>query len=1033
MRVKLTKTLLLSSFFFLLILGLKAQNEESHVKYSKGTYLGKSSPLSSWKFKEKKYADVAEKKAAWKKDIKGIPNFGDRGNAVRSHADHILPKNGDPLVKAQTQFSKQKSVADEITILQDYDAIDFDEAQIWPPDCNGDIGLNYYVEGTNGGGGSVIHIYDKNTGELVESATTTPLWAELGTDPVGDIYVYFDRFENRWVIAEITFSSILMAVSESDDPLGSYNAYEFFTQGLPDYPKFGNWDDAYYITTNEFNGFNPIYALDKEDLLTGANDVDIIIFDPIPKWGNGSIETNTPINFEGTILPNENTPFAAFRMYDDEWPGGGQDRLEYYQFTPDFDDPDNSTFDGPFDINLAPFESNLCGYGLFDCLEQPDGSLVSAIHTVIMNKIQYRNFGDYESILLNFSVDVTGSDVAGVRWVELRKESDSSWNLYQEGTMNLEDGVSRFMGTITQDSKGNILLAYSTVSPDQFLGVALTGRRVSDDLGVMSFQETTLIDGQSNNPVARWGDYFSITLDPQNDVTFWLTSEYMPEDTDWATRVTAMSIRRDSIDAQVSAILTPKSGAGLTSAEEVSIRITNPGYKAIENVPYGFMFEGDVIETGVVEEVLEPLESVERTFNTTVDMSALGTYSLKAYTYMEDDENIDNDTIRSFVKNIANIDIETSLAMNPTFSCSEEQDFSAIYTNVGFDTIVSFDAQLYIDDVLTSTIPWEGTLLPNESTTVLFESVMTPTGVSTIRFSLTNPNGGEDQIADNNDAEFEYDKLADGINANLSFQSDGFPTETSWEIVDANGMVIYEGGGYSGINASEDIDLCFEEACYEFRLFDSFGDGWGGSQTAFLELTQDDGIKALVLDNTSFGDLWTQEFCLPVSCDLDVEVEYEDATGPNVDDAAIFINFPAGNEQTMYSIDGGVTFQSSPLFTNLVQGDYDIVVMDSFGCTYEDTINVIVGQKDLESSYSFTINPNPSFGMIRLELEGYDGPNELRATIINMQGQKVSSHQISKYSNGYRSTIFIPNLPNGQYYVSIEDDTFRELKAFIKQ
>lgn len=1016
-----------------MLAGLQGQNNESHISHTKGKYLGKSSALSTWKFKQDKYSASSAKKAAWKKDIKGIPNFGNRGNAVRSFEDHILPKNGDPLVKAQTQYSKQKSLVDEITILQDYDAIDFNEAQIWPPDCNGDIGLNYYMEGTNGGGGSIIHIYDKITGELVESTTTTPLWSELGTSPVGDVYIYYDRFENRWIIAEITFGSILMAVSESDDPLGAYNAYEFFTQGLPDYPKFGNWDDAYYITTNEFNGFNPVYALDKDDLLTGATDVDIITFDPIPKWENGSIETNTPINFEGTIMPNENTPFAAFRMYDDEWPGGGQDRLEYYQFTPDFDDPDNSTFDGPFDINLAPFESNLCGYGLFDCLEQPNGALISAIHTVIMNKIQYRNFGDYESILLNFSVDVTGSDVAGVRWVELRKEADAAWYLYQEGTMNLEDGLSRFMGTITQDSKGNILLAYSTVSPDDFLGVSLTGRRVSDDLGVMTFAETVLIDGEANNPVARWGDYFSITVDPQNDATFWLTSEYMPSDSDWATRVTAMSIRRDSVDAQVSTILNPKSGAGLTAAEEVTIRVTNPGYKAIENVPYGFIFEGAVIETGVIEEVIEPLASVERTFTTAIDMSALGTYSLKAYTYLENDENIANDTIRSFVKNIANLDLQTNLLMNPTFSCSDEQDFMASYTNVGFDTIVSFDAQLYVDDVITSTIPWTGSLLPNESTTVLFENIPTPTGVSTIRFSSANPNGGMDEITDNNDAEFEYEKLANGINANLSFASDGFPSETSWEIVDINGTVIYEGGGYTGFNATENIDLCFEEACYEFRLFDSFGDGWGGSQTAFLELTQDDGVKAVVLDNTSFGDLWTQEFCLPISCDLDVEVEYEDATALNVDDAAIYINFPAGNEATMYSIDGGVTFQSSPLFTNLVQGDYDIVVLDAFGCTYEESLSVIVGNKEITDAYVFTINPNPSFGMIRVHLEGYDGPQQLRATIINMQGQKVGSHQINKFSDGYKSTIFIPNLPNGQYYLSIEDDTFRDLKAFIKQ
>lgn len=1039
MLMKLNKNLkivfLLS--FLCHVIAVGAQDSNPKIIHSKGKLLGKSAPLVTWKYESEKFAESMSKKLEWKKSIKEIPNFPNAGTAKRDFSDFILPKNGDPLAKIQSKLAGNKSLLDEIDIIKDFDGIDFSEGGIWPPDCNGDIGLNYYMMGTNGSGGSILHIYDKITGELIESTTTNALWANLNTSPVGDIIVFYDRLENRWVISEITFNSILIAVSETSDPLGSYNAYEFIQNGLPDYPKFGNWPDAYYATTNEFEGSNPIYAFDKQDLINGEATIDVIKFEIIPKWNNGSIETNTPLDFSGTMLPNAGTNFMAVRIYDDEWGVSGSDRIEFYEFTPNFDDPSASIFSGPMDFETAPFESSVCGYGLFDCLEQPNGSLVSAIHTIVMNKVQYRNFSNYESILLNFTVDVNGNDRAGVRWIEMRKSLGGEWELYQEGTLTNADNISRFMGTLTQDSKGNILLGYAMVSPDKFLSVGLTGRRANDPLGMMSFAETVLVEGKKNNPVSRWGDYFSITVDPQNDESFWLTSEYMPQtaNLDWSTRLTEMKIRRDSIDATVSLLIEPVSADDLTSAEQVTIQITNPGFLAIENVPYGFIFEGNIIETGIVEEVIEPLQSVQRTFTNTIDLGTIGVYNLKAYTFLEGDENVNNDTLRAFISKKAMLDVATSAnsGNNPSFSCSDLTDFQAIYKNEGTQEIISFDAELYINDILTVTVPYDGSLLTNESVKIDFIGVSLPVGNSTIKFSVSNPNGEIDEVAENNDDEIEFSKLEDGIQVNLSFMSDGFPFETSWEIVDVNDQVVYSGNGYNGYVAEENIDLCFDEACYTFRLFDGFGDGWGGSQTAFLEIVQEDGVKAVVLDNTSFGSVWEAEFCLPVSCDLQAEVEYEDASSPGKNDAAIYVNFPLADELTTYSIDGGFTFQSSPLFTNLVDGPYTVIIKDKFGCTFTQEVNILVGIDDSESEYEFMINPNPNFGMMKVSLTGYNGPSELRATIIDQNGRKVGSHRIGKFSNGYHATIFEPNLIPGFYYMIVENDDFKEMRSFIKQ
>ena len=125
-------------------------------------------------------------------------------------------------------------------------------------------------------------------------------------------------------------------------------------------------------------------------------------------------------------------------------------------------DPNNSTVTGPIELPTAPFDSNVCGGDIFNCLAQSNGSLVSALQQVLMHRVNYRNFGTHESMVLNFVVDVDGNNLAGIRWYELRKASGGEWEIYQEGTHS-PDNNHRFMGSIAIDGAGNIgtwLLSY---------------------------------------------------------------------------------------------------------------------------------------------------------------------------------------------------------------------------------------------------------------------------------------------------------------------------------------------------------------------------------------------------------------------------------------------------------------------------------------------------------------------------------------------------------------------------------------------
>ena len=96
------------------------------------------------------------------------------------------------------------------------------------------------------------------------------------------------------------------------------------------------------------------------------------------------------------------------------------------------------------------------------------------------------------------------------------------------------------MASIAQDHQGNIALGYNVSSGSVFPSVRYTGRLAGDAPNQMTFNEATLIAGNgSQTGSSRWGDYSSLTVDPEDDCTFWLTAEYIPvsSGTGWRTRI----------------------------------------------------------------------------------------------------------------------------------------------------------------------------------------------------------------------------------------------------------------------------------------------------------------------------------------------------------------------------------------------------------------------------------------------------------------------------------------------------------------
>jgi len=161
-----------------------------------------------------------------------------------------------------------------------------------------------------------------------------------------------------------------------------------------------------------------------------------------------------------------------------------------------------------------------------------------------MFRAQYRQFGSRQTILLNHTVDATGTELAGVRWYELRKTGAGPWKIFQQGTYS-PNNLHRWMGSIAMDQAGNIALGYSVASSSTFPGLRVATRKRTTAKGKLG-PEVLIVNGggSQTHPAARWGDYGSMDVDPARACTFWYTSMYYANTSaaGWRTRIAEIRV-----------------------------------------------------------------------------------------------------------------------------------------------------------------------------------------------------------------------------------------------------------------------------------------------------------------------------------------------------------------------------------------------------------------------------------------------------------------------------------------------------------
>jgi hypothetical protein len=450
-----------------------------------------------------------------------------------------------------------------------------------PPDPNGAVGPNHYVQQVN----LLYKIFNKSGVLVAGPLKLSTLWASAGppastsqcaASDQGDPIVLYDAIADRWILSQFGFASSTappyyqcIAISKTGDPTGAYYLYSFQTGGtsgvneFPDYPKLGVWTDGYYMMVHQFtNGGNfngsGYYSFNRQKMLMGDPTANYIYFNLNLTTHPEGIGGSLPGSVDGLNLPAVGRPDTFAYFTATVW-GDPANGLRLFEFHADFTTPANSTLTEPYTTYASPLPvaafdvTTPTGNGGRRAVPQPGVTVTAALDAItdrLMHRLQYRNFGSYETLVTNHTVGAPasttfGTFVAAPRYYELRRALPSgSWVVQEQATFAPGDGLSRWMGSAAEDNAGNLAIGYSRsgATAPNYVGLYYAGRLASDPSGGLFQGENTLFAGAGSqtSTANRWGDYSALSVDPVDDCTFWYTNEYYNSpnsSANWRTRI----------------------------------------------------------------------------------------------------------------------------------------------------------------------------------------------------------------------------------------------------------------------------------------------------------------------------------------------------------------------------------------------------------------------------------------------------------------------------------------------------------------
>lgn len=870
-----------------------------------------------------------------------------------------------------------------LPIIQNFEGANQSQSGYLPPDPTGAVGPNHYVHSVN----SIVKIFNK-TGNLVYGPINLSSFLGISSNN-GDPIVLYDQLADRWFVSEFgslgSNLGLAIGVSVTNDPTGAYNVYQFDMESFPDYPHYGLWHDGYYGTANYSNlNKTAAFVMERDVMLAGGSNPKVVLFDLPGAISNSlNVKSAEPAHLLGTEL-NTDLPGYITYLQDDGWSAAITfDHLKVWEIDMNWNIPGNSTISDPLEIPTDPFDSGEVFGNGNGAIRQPNTSQRLSGHGGIVSfAANYRAFDDHNSWLITFNTFIDANETGGIRWIELRDDEVSPWEIFQEGTYSIDDGHSRLMSSSAMDAEGNIALAYTTASTELPVSLRYTGRYDGDPLGQMTLAESIIIDGPGvRTNTNRYGDYAHMTMDTDN-FTFWTTADYFSSNNFWATRIASFRVYGPfANDVGVNLINEPSNGL-LTNSEEVEISIRNYSPDPISSIPVELRLDGTLIASETFNGTINSGETATYQFSETVDMSTVGQmYTIEAKTNLSGDGYVPNDDFTIEVTHLFSNDVGVYEIVTP----ASGQDLGAEtitvkVKNYGVITQSGFNLTYVLDDGTPVVQSFTGTIGAEEIMSFAFDQEGDFSDVGFHTLSVKTSLGG-DQFPSNDEISTIIENSICAPTGNCS-AGHGF---SAFEIGGINNSSACEEDGYADFTNL--IANLAPGSTNDLTVSSNYGNQY---MTVWIDFNDDSVLTSdeVVVDNYLFAP------------------GQSSGTYTETMDLVVPANAAIG-EHLMRAKASGTGPVSSDACENI-----------PFGETEDYTANIgFLGVGDYEinnSSLIITSSGNNQF-VASLMTNYQEG---VFLAIYNTLGQRVAfNKRVPRFDNLYRLTIDMSNMSAGIYYV----------------
>ncbi len=484
-------------------------------------------------------------------------------------------------------------------------------------------------------------------------------------------------------------------------------------------------------------------------------------------------------------------------------------------------------------------------------------------------------------------------------------------------------------------------------------------------------------------------------------------------------------------------LIEPENSSELTNEEVVTVEVMNEGLRELQGFDVTLVVDEVDIETITVETPLPPQTPMNIAFATALDFSEIRDYTVTTIVSHPADGYSNNDTLNTIVSKL--YELEGAISVKSARDlCGSAIRVTARVENNGDNTFTNTEIEVSLNGVVIDTIEYDFSIPYQSYADITFEINENLDPVeNTVGLRLISMNGMQDAIPTDNVADRVIPVDPDLGYVRLVINADNYPAETSWLVRDNNNEIIASGALVFGQDV-EDVEICVNyNECYTLHVLDSYGDGiccfFGNGD---FSLYHEDGTE-LIYNDGEFGDEAVEPFCLS-DCELDFSYETVNASTNLSADGSITILAENGVEPYEYSIDGGTSFVSTNVFTDLEAGIYDVIVRDASeaNCSIEKVVDlgyeVNVNVDDLALS-EIKVFPNPTRDLITLRRSGdafTDGPSVIK--VYDPLGNTVYVQALESGAlRGAGVVLSLASYPSGAYIIRyITRDAERSFTVF---